>query len=197
MGSHGRYPFVSGLFDSAVCREIHPYCYLIFHCIDIWQCIYSFHHQILMSIGVVSSFHLLQIMLRSLLYISFGEHMYSFLLCISLEVELLGYRLCICSALDSQSTCKISLWAPGETSQCHNSQREEDAEGASGSTCLTASQWKSLLPLYPGQHDLSRIPFILSSPSILPSKCPSLNPVTLPGQHCITYLSTCWPWIGF
>ena len=76
MGSHGTYPFVSGLFDSAVCCEIHPYCYLIFNCIDIPQCIYSSHHQILMSIGVVSGFQLLPIMLRSRLYISFGEHMY-------------------------------------------------------------------------------------------------------------------------
>lgn len=36
--------------------------------------------------------------------------------------------------------------------------------------------------------------FILSPPSTFPNKDPSLNPITLSGQHWIACLSTCWPW---
>lgn len=79
-------------------------------------------------------------MLRSLLYISFGEHMYSFLLCLSLGVEVLDYSVCLCSALvvtTAQSFKRIfeihitSLCGlPRETSECQSSLTEEAEERA-------------------------------------------------------------------
>lgn len=65
------------------------HCCTALHCVNTPQFIYL----LLTGIGVVSSVFLL------LLYVSFSEHIFIFLLCTYIREELLGHRICICSAL--------------------------------------------------------------------------------------------------
>ena len=93
--------------------------------------------------------------------------MYSFLFCTPLGVELLGCRMYIGSALvvaTAQSfKSKISVWAPGDILEYHNSLREENEERAVRrclSNDLPMDPSASSLPRTPWQDDLLQIPLL-------------------------------------